>query len=189
MANKTAAREVDPNPGDLDDVIDNIPGQTIPFPARTVLDDITDAVNAYPTTYVTLTIVDIEKDGDFVSTGEEVGFHVKVTNNGPMTMKDVRLKAVAKNGTEVKSFGVLEDFGEEALSSNTIETLNGHGGSDETSAQFILEAPNRIKPDGTVLVEVTVEEYNLLWDHILIGHSDPTTSPKVTFASSVEVDD
>ena len=106
MATKTAAREVDPNPGDLDDIIDNIPGQTIPFPARTVLDDITDAVDAYPTTYVTLTIVDIDKDGDYVNTGEEVRFHVKVTNNGPMTMKDVRLKAVAKNGTEVKSGGV-----------------------------------------------------------------------------------
>ena len=57
------------------------------------------------------------------------------------------------------------------------------------SALFILEAPNATKPDGTLLVEVTVEEYNLLWDHILIGHSDPTTTPKATFSSSVDLDD
>ncbi len=34
------------------------------------------------------------------------------------------------------------------------------------------------KPDGTLLVEVTVEEYNLLWDHMLNGHSEATTTPK-----------
>ena len=51
-------------------------------------------------------------------------------------------------------------FEPEALSANTIETLAGHGGSDDNSALFILEAPNGTKPDGTVLVEVTVEEWN-----------------------------
>ena len=106
MATKTAAREVDPieNPGDFDTSPGPIGnGPIFDAPVRTVLDDIKDAVEAYPTTYVKLEIVDIEKDGDIVNTGEEVRFHVKVTNDGPMTMKDVRLKAVAKNGTEVKS--------------------------------------------------------------------------------------
>ena len=54
---------------------------------------------------------------------------------------------------------------------NIIETLEGHGASDETSVLFILETPNVAKPDGTLLVEVTVEEYDLLWNHILNEHS------------------
>ncbi len=188
MATKTAAREVDPNPGDLDDVIDNIPGQTTPIPARTVLDEIKDAVVAYPPNYVKLALINIEKDGVSVDTGEEVRFNVRVTNDGPMTMKDVRLKAVAKNGAEVKSGSAGAVFDDSALGSTIIDTLGGHGGSNEVSL-FILEAPNATKPDGTLLVEVTVEEYNLLWDHILIGHSDPTTTPKATFSSSVDLDD
>jgi uncharacterized repeat protein (TIGR01451 family) len=186
MATKTAAREVDPieNTGDFD----TSPGPIFDVPVRTILDDIKDAVEAYPTSYVKLEIVDIVKDGDIVNTGEEVRFHVRVTNDGPMTMKDVRLKAVAKNGTEVKSGSAAAVFGATALGSTIIDTLGGHGGSNEVSL-FVLEAPNVAKPDGTLLVEVTVEEYNLLWDHILIGHSDPTTTPKATFSSSVEVDD
>jgi hypothetical protein len=36
---------------------------------------------------------------------------------------------------------------------------------------------------------VTVEEWNALWDHTLNSHSRPSTSPKVTFQSSVALDD
>ena len=188
MATKTAAREIDPTPGDLDDVIDNIPGGGFPVPVHTVLDEINDAVVAYPPNYVRLALVNIDRDGTDVNTGEQVRFNVRVTNDGPMTMKDVRLKAVAKNGTEVKNQGAADVFGPDALGATVIETLSGHGASNEETL-FILEAPNGVKPDGTLLVEVTVEEYNLLWDHILIGHSDPTTTPKATFSSSVLLDD
>jgi hypothetical protein len=165
----------------------NVPGLQVP--ARTILDDIADAMVGYPANYVTLEIVDLTLDGDIVNTGEEGSLRVKVTNNGPLTMKDVRLKAVAKSGTEVKSGGALEQFRTEALSANTIETIGGHGGSDDNSALFIFEAPNVAKPDGTTLLEVTVEEWNALWDHTLNSHSRPSVTPKVTFKSSVEVDD
>ena len=188
MPTTTAAREVDPIdiPGDLE----TNPGPVIgSFPVHTILDDIAAAINGYPSTNVELEVVDISLDGEFVNTGEEGSFRVKVTNRGPMTMKDVRLKALAKNGAKVKSGGALEQFGSEALSANTIETLGGHGGSDDNSALFNFKAPNVAKPDGTVLVEVTVEEYNLLWDHALNVHSDESSTPKVTFSTSVEVDD
>ena len=78
---------------------------------------------------------------------------------------------------------------DEAISSNIIETIAGHGGFDDSSALFIFEAPNGIKPDGTVLVEVTVESWNALWDHTLNSHSRASATPKVTFASAVALDD
>ncbi len=144
---------------------------------------------AYPANYVRLEIVDISLDGDIVNTGEEGSFRVKVTNNGPLTMKDVRLKAVARSGAEVKSGSAGAPFEQETLSSNIIETIAGEGGSDDNSALFIFEAPNVAKPDGTPLVDVTVAEWNAAWDYILNRRSGASTTPMVTFESSVEVDD
>jgi uncharacterized repeat protein (TIGR01451 family) len=186
VATSTPIIDADPIDSPID-IEPNIPGAQLP--ARTVLDDIADALVGYPANYVTLEIVDLALDGDIVNTGEEGSFRVKVTNNGPLTMKDVRLKAVGKRGTEVKSGSAGQQFADFVLSSNTIETLAGHGGFDDNSAFFIFEAPNGTRPEGTTLVEVTVEEWNALWDHTLNSHSRPSASPKVTFQSSVEVDD
>jgi hypothetical protein len=175
---------IDANPVDIDAPTTTLPGATKP-----ILEQIADAVVAYPSTDVELEIVDISLDGETVNTRETGSFRVKVTNRGPLTMKDVRLKAIARNGAEVKSGGAAEQFGPEALSANTIETIAGHGGFDDSSALFIFEAPNATKPDGTVLVEVTVESWNALWDHTLNSHSRASTTPKVTFASAVALDD
>ena len=151
----------------------------------TILDEIASAVQAYPATDVELELIDLDLDGADVNVREEFRFHVRVTNRGPLTMKDVRLKAVARNGAEVKSGGALEQFGPEAVSANPIETIGGHGGSDEGSAIFIVEAPNRTKPDGTVLVEVTVDSWDAEWTHTLTTHSNASATPMLTFASSV----
>jgi hypothetical protein len=175
---------IDSNPIDID-----APTTTLPGATKSILEQIADAVVAYPSAEVELEIVDISLDGEEVNTGETGSFRVKVTNRGPLTMKDVRLKAVAKSGARVKSGGAAEQFRDSALSANAIETLAGHGGFDDSSAIFIFEAPNGTKPEGTALVEVTVEEWNALWDHTLNSHSRASTSPKVTFASAVDLDD
>ena len=54
---------------------------------------------------------------------------------------------------------------------------------------FIFEAPRVAKPEGTPLVEVTVAEWNAAWGYTLNRRSGASTTPKVTFESSVEVDD
>jgi Domain of unknown function DUF11 len=156
-----------------------------PLHPPTVLDLIASAVVAYPATDVELELVDLDTDGPDVNVGEQVSFRVKVTNRGPLTMKDVRLKAVAKNGAEVKSGGAAEQFGPEAVSANLIESIDGHGGSEDSSALFIIEAPNRSKPDDTVLVEVTVDSWIASFDHTLVSHSRASDTPMVTFASTV----
>jgi hypothetical protein len=168
----------------IDPQIDLDPAPVPPFRPPTILDEIASAVQAYPVTDVELELIDLDLDGQDLNVRELFSFHVRVTNRGPLTMKDVRLKAVAKNGAEVKSGGAAEQFGTEAVSANLIETIAA-GDSDEGTAIFIVEAPNRAKPDGTVLVDVTLHSWNAVWDDLLNTRSDASNTPKLTFASRV----
>jgi hypothetical protein len=174
--------DADPGPldGRLDDILD-VPQQT------TILEEIAQAVVDYPSTDVELVITSTSKDGDAVNTDEEVSMTVKVTNRGPLTMKDVLLKAVAKNGARVKSGGAGAQFGPDAIQANNIELIAGHGGFDDTSARFVVEAPSDDSNDVLVdLVDITVHSWNALWDHTLNSHSRPSDTPTLTFAAVVE---
>ena len=66
-------------------------------------------------------------------------------------------------------------FGTDALGQRHRDRRRSSGASNEETL-FILEAPNGDKPDGTVLVEVTVESWNgALGLHMLNTHSEATT--------------
>jgi uncharacterized repeat protein (TIGR01451 family) len=170
---------LDDQGGPLDGPLDG------PFelPTPTILDEIADAVEAYPSTDVRLEIIDLDFPNDALNTGERGSFSVKVTNNGTLTMKNVRLKAVADSGTEVRATED-EDFAPDALAENTIGTIAGGGGSNSTT-RFFFEAPNGTKPEGTVLVEVTIDSWDATWDFTLNKRSEASSDPVATFASAV----
>lgn len=150
----------------------------------TIIDDLANSVEAYPTTEVALEIVALDFEGDNVNVNEEVRFRVKVTNNGALTMTDVRVKVVAENGAEVKNQGALSQFGPSAVDASSIDRINAHGGSEE-GGLFVLEAPGSTKPVGTTLATATLEEWNGLFDHLLDSHSRAASTPSVTFESKV----
>jgi hypothetical protein len=180
MATRSQIIEADPGP--LDGPLDDGPLQ---IPTPTILDQIAGAVAAYPATDVRLDIIDVTFPGDALNTNEQGGFVVKVTNNGPLTMKDVLVKVVAKNGAQVKNGSALAVFDSEAISANIIETIAGSGGSDDTDARFVFKAPAGTKSEGTVLLEATVHSWNATWDYTLNRESGASDSPVATFASSV----
>lgn len=155
----------------------------------TLIDDLANSVEAYPTTDVVLEIIELDipgTDGTF-NVGEEARFRVQVTNDGALTMTNVRVKVVAENGTQVKSQSALSQFGPEVLDAGIIDRINAHGGSGVGNL-FILQAPPTRKPAGTVLATVTLEEWDADFDHLLASHSRPADTPSVTFDSKVAGD-
>jgi hypothetical protein len=178
MATATPTIEVDPG-GPLEG-----PGGPFDLPTPTIIDEIANAVAAYPDTDVKLEIVDLTFPGNALNLDEDGSFNVKVTNLGALTMKNVTLKAVATNGAEVKSQAAASQFSTEAISASTIGTIAGGGGSND-SIKFFFEAPNQPKPEGTVLVEVTIDSWDATWDYALNKRSGASASPVATFSSEV----
>jgi hypothetical protein len=108
-------------------------------------------------------------------------FKIRVTNNGPLTLTDVKLLVEGRNGATVRP-GRGVDFTPSFVSVE-MPTINGHGDSQELSLPA-LQAPDAPQESKT-LVRVTLASWNANLDHILIGHSDPVDPPKGTFATEV----
>ena len=146
-----------------------------------VFDQMVTDLEAYPEANVVLEVVDVSFDEDVLNEGETAFFKVRVTNNGPLTLSDVKLLVEGRNGATVRP-GLGVDFGPSFVS-DELPTINGHGGSQELSLPAFL-APDDAQESKT-LVKVTLDAWNANLDHILIGHSDPVELPKGTFATEV----
>lgn len=165
--------------GPIDGPIDGIPN----LPVHGVLDDIADAVADYLANYVNVTFVDVDPEsGDVVNTNEEANFKLRVFNNGPLTMKDVKLRIVAKNGAKVKGNGAIDVFDGEAFA-NTISTVGGH--ESKTTEMLQLKAPSGTKPAGTDLVEAYVDDWNALWTYTLNQSSGASSDPVGVYEAQV----
>jgi hypothetical protein len=54
-------------------------------------DDMTTAIETYPNGHVEIEIVDVEVPGNVLNIEEEARFRVKVTNRGPLHLKNLRV--------------------------------------------------------------------------------------------------
>jgi hypothetical protein len=179
---------IDPGPIDIDlEPHDPFPEQQTDTLPPNVLNQIADAMEAYPATFVELEFVDVEPaSGTVLNTNEEAEFRLRVFNRGPLTMRDVVIKIVGKNGAKVKDNGVIAQFETETLVS-TIDSVAGH--NDENPQETLLlhlKAPPREKADGTDLVEAYVDSWNGDWLHTLNSHSRAATAPNGVYESAVE---
>jgi hypothetical protein len=177
----TASPIIDTEPIDrpIDGPIDTIPG----LPQRTVLDDIATAIANYVSTYVNVVFVDVDPEsGDAINTNEVTRFKLQVFNNGPLTMKDVKLRFTGRNGTTVKSNSALDVFDGEAFA-NTITTIGGH--EDKITEVLSLKAPPGTKPAGTELVEAFVDDWNALWTYTLNHYSGASSEPDRVYSAQV----
>jgi hypothetical protein len=107
-----------------------------------------------------------------------------VFNNGPLTMKDVKLRIVAKNGAKVKGPGAADVFDGEAFA-NTIDTVAGHGSNTTSGSSCHLKAPSGTKPAGTELVEAYVDDWNALWTYTLNKSSGASADPVGIYEAQV----
>jgi hypothetical protein len=111
---------------------------------------------------------------------------LRVVNSGPLTMRDVTIKLVAKNGAKVKGGEILSTFQSEVLT-RTIATVAGHNASSPPTTELLhCKAPAGVKAAGTDLVEVYVDSWNADWRHELNSHSSTSPVPNGIFESEVE---
>ena len=109
----TASPILDDNPIEVDP---NLPGPGQPAPVHTILDDIANAVRDYPKNYVDLEFADIDPEvGTSINTNEEANFRIRVVNRGPLTLRDVKIRVVAKSGAKVKGNGAIDPLDGEAF--------------------------------------------------------------------------
>jgi hypothetical protein len=147
-------------------------------------EDMVDAVEAYPQTYVQIEIVEVVFPGAVLNVEESGTFRVKVTNRGPLNITGLTLRIRGVNGAMVANNSIPAPFVAE-FTTQPLLTITGHGGSALTvGSPLKFKAPAHGQASQK-LVEATLEGFNYDLLHILDGHSDPVDSPKGTFAAEV----
>ena len=146
-------------------------------------DDFANAVSTYPSTSVTLSIVDVALQtgtAGSINVNEVWRFQVRVANNGNLNMTGVTLHIEGENGTQV-STAAAGPWSAEIFPGGL--NVNGHGSQD--TVDFYFKAPSVAKPAGTALVRAHISTFDADLNRILInlsGHADP---PSGTYSNQV----
>lgn len=150
--------------------------------SNTFFNDMVQAVMDYPKTNVVIEITDVIIKGPALNTNETARFKVKVINNGLLNMTNVRLRITPLNEALVGFQDAALD--DEDLFTTPIPKIRGHGGS-----QLTPDEPYVIKPPPTAglqnIFQVTLDDWNGNFEHMLRGHSDPVDTVKDTWTVDV----
>ena len=169
-------------------VVDPPPIPRVPGAAEAFFNDFRAAMHDYPEQFVTLEIVEVDFAGNVINTREEGTFRVQVTNNGLLDMTDVTLKVTGLAGTLVKTGGAADfDFRDALSIGMESDTIPGQGGvSVTTGSKLQFKAPAGPKPEGTQLLEATIEAWNGSLARILNTHShDEPDAPAGIYENEV----
>lgn len=151
-----------------------------------VLQDLVDEIEAYPHTYLTIEIIDVDPPGTAINVGEDVTFSLQVTNGGPLNLHNLTLTVTGLHGTEVKAAGAAAPWATEAVS-NTFDEVPAHHPNSPvlmTGSKMHFKA-SRARSNPTELIKVTVRDWDTDLEHPLIAHSDPDALASATYASTV----
>ena len=161
----------------------------VPRP-NTVLQDLEDAIETYPQTYLTVDIYDVSFPDDFINEGDNCTFRIRVRNDGPLHVNDLTLliSGVGGTGTKVGKHGWSE--GQSTFETPAVDLVPAHMEDDawvevpDTSADHFhfWAGPPRATSD---LVRVSVNDFDLDLDHLLKGHSDPVQAANDVFRGEV----
>lgn len=156
----------------------------------TVLDDINDAITKYPSTYLTIEIIDVDWPGVEINDEEEIDFRFQVTNGGPLPMTDLSFKVEGVNGTLVKGNGAAAQYSSSwETSPGWFPDLPAHQPNTPvtwTTAPFKFK-PTRVATTSHELVRVSVAGWQTSWDHQLNAHTRADTDAKGSYSSAVDV--
>lgn len=137
-------------------------------------DDFVSAVNSYPSSHVTLSIINVALQTGTpgpVNVNEIWKFQVRVNNSGPLNLTGLLLHVEGQNGALVS-----EDAIQFSPSLITDAPMQVNGQSQAVSAPLFFKAPDNLKPAGTALVRAHISTYDADLNRILItntGHADP----------------
>jgi hypothetical protein len=146
-------------------------------------DDFSNAVSAYPATYVKISIEDkavVTGTASAINVNEVWSFEARVRNTGPLNMRGVMLHVHADNGAKVStsSAGPWLDV-------VTITVPNVNARSTQDSVKCFLKAPSTPKPVETRLAYVHISAWDANLDYILNTQSTLSATPEVPFKSQV----
>jgi hypothetical protein len=167
---------------------DPIPVPLVPGSAEAFFNEFRAAMHDYPEQFVVLEIVEVEFPNDALNTKEKGSFRVRLTNNGLLDMTDVTLKVRGLSGMKVKTGGAADfDYRDELTIGMVSDTIEGQGGVSVTQGSKLqFEAPARTKPEGTPLIEATIDGWNGSLFRILNGHShEELVAPTGTYSNEV----
>ena len=168
-----AVRAVEPIAASTSAVVEPPPLPRVPGAAEAFFNDFRAAMHDYPEQFVTLQVVDVDFGGNVINTRETGSFKVQLTNNGLLDMTDVTLTVRGLAGMLVKTGGAADfDFRDALSIAMESDTIPGQGGvSVTTGSKLQFKAPAGPKPEGTQLLEATIEAWNGSLARILNTHS------------------
>jgi hypothetical protein len=156
---------------------------------NTVLDDLVDAVQNYPHTNLTIDIFSIGtvNGGDQINEGDEVAFHVRVNNSGPLDVLDLVLTIEAGPGATGVKVHDGKSFSTDPINTDPITKVPGHqaaGDWTELSTDYHFLAGPATK-SAVELVTVSVGTWDAGTDHIFVGHSRADSQAKDSYSHKV----
>ena len=149
-------------------------------------DAYTTAIETYPDDNVKLKIVDVTPAvGNSINEGELAKFNVKVTNNGPVTLKDVKVKIEGLNGTQVGNTGgpLLFDSITSSLNHDVQEDESKKFDLFQDKGPFQLKAGAAAPKEG--LIKVTLEDWTADLSRIYTDHTEARSQVNDTYSAEV----
>ena len=154
-----------------------------------ILDDLADAIQAYPREHLTLEIFGVDAPGSsgVIDEDDDVSFDIRVTNTGVLDVKQLSLLVEGLNGTEVKSNGAAaqwdSSFTIDGSYFGDIVARNPNVSVEKYNFHF---RPTRPSPSVVKdLVKVSVATWNTDFVHIQNAYSTPDPDANAVYSSTV----
>jgi hypothetical protein len=149
-----------------------------------ILNDLAAEIESYPTTDVTISVVDIAPHPPSTPGGVNVNerwrFKVRVANNGNLNMTGVSLHVQGNNGALV-SASPAGPF----TSLITAGSFTVNGGGSQDSATLYFQAPSVAKPAGTQLVNAHIADFSANFEHFFTNHTPHSITPEGVYTTQV----
>lgn len=157
------------------------------------LNDINQAVQAYPHEFVEIEIHDVDYPGTGIDVGEDVEFRFRVSNSGLLHVDDLELLVEGLNGTDVKGNGAAAQYATSfTTSAGWFPRVPAHSKEDGPvefpNTRGFFFKPSRSSTTVTDLVRVSVHNWTSSFDHLFAGHTDADTQANDTYSSTVSTD-
>jgi hypothetical protein len=154
-----------------------------------ILDDLADAIQAYPRDHLTLEIFGVDAPGStgVIDEDDDVTFDIRVTNTGVLDVKQLSLLVEGLHGTEVKSNGAAAQW----ASSFTIDgsyfgdivARNPDVSVEKYNFHFRPTSPSpSVVKD---LVKVSVATWDTDFVHMQNAFSTPAPNANAVYSSTV----
>ena len=143
----------------------------------------TAAIETYADDNVEIAIANVQYPGAVLNPHESGTFDVQITNNGPVTVRDLTLHVSGENGTLVRHTGTGTTL-VTAITTKVGDIPDIRHHETKTVVGLGFQVPSS-QPD-LELLEATVEDWYPDFEHIYTSHTKATTKVKGTWGAAVE---